>query len=201
MASSGLLPMQDNPAATSPRQARDTFLWLIVAFKFIKGILLIAVALGAHHFLTRDLGDFTEHLVDVFRVDPDNRYIHMLLEKSDLITAKQLKELSLGSFIYAAIVLTECVGLAMRKTWAEYFTIIITASFLPLEVYELAHRVTAVKILVMAINIAILAFLIVRVRRQRHEHAEETRTLSAGAASPAPRAAPPTHPDPTSPVP
>jgi len=150
----------------SQAKSRDTFLWLIVIFKYFKGILLIAVALGAHHLLNRDLSEFAEHLVDSFRVDPNNHYIHLLLEKMQLLTAKQLKELSIGSFIYAAIVLTEGTGLALKKRWAEYFTIIITASFLPLEVYELAHRVTPVKIAVMAINIAILAFLILRVRKK-----------------------------------
>jgi uncharacterized membrane protein (DUF2068 family) len=62
-------------------------------------------------------------------------------------------------------VLTEGAGLALRRRWAEYFTIIITASFLPLEIYELVHRVTGVKVVVMAINLAILVFLIARVRR------------------------------------
>jgi uncharacterized membrane protein (DUF2068 family) len=127
--------------------------------------MLIAVALGARHLLNRDVGDFAEHLVDTFRVDPDNRYIHLLLEKLQFVSAKQLKELSLGSFFYAAIVLTEGTGLALRKRWAEYFTVIVTASFLPLEIYELSHRVTAVKIVVLAINLAILGYLIARLRK------------------------------------
>jgi uncharacterized membrane protein (DUF2068 family) len=151
----------------SPAKPRDTFLWLIVIFKYVKGVLLILVALGAHHLLNRDLSELAERLVDSFRVDPHNRYIHLLLEKMELLTAKQLKELSIGSFIYAAIVFTEGTGLALKKRWAEYFTIIITASFLPLEVVELIHRVTPIKVSVMAINLAILAFLIVRIYRGR----------------------------------
>ena len=145
---------------------KDRLLTLIVIFKFFKGAMLIAVALGARHLMNRDVGDFAEHLVDAFRVDPDNRYIHVVLEKLQFLSAKQLKELSIGSFFYAAIVLTEGTGLALRKRWAEYFTIIVTASFLPLEIYELAHRVTAIKIAVMAINLAILGYLIARVRKK-----------------------------------
>jgi len=144
---------------------KDRLVTLIVIFKFFKGALLIAVALGARHLMNRDLSEFAERLVDSFRVDPNNRYIELLLSKMDLVTAKQLKELSIGSFFYAAIVLTEGTGLALRKRWAEYFTIIVTASFLPLEVYELAHRVTPVKIVVMVINLLILGYLIRRVRR------------------------------------
>jgi uncharacterized membrane protein (DUF2068 family) len=145
------------------QKRKDRLLSLIVAFKFFKGVMLIGVALGAHHLMYRDLSDFADHLVDAFRVDPNNRYIEAALVKLQFLTAKQLKELSIGSLFYAAIVLTEGTGLALRKRWAEYFTILVTASFLPLEIYELAHRVTAIKIVVMAINVAILAYLVGRV--------------------------------------
>ena len=124
------------------------------------------MALGAHHLLYRNVSDFAEQLVDSFRVDPDNRYIHALLEKARYLSAKQLKELSTGSFFYAALVLTEGTGLALRKRWAEYFTIIVTASFLPLEIYELVHRFSIMKIAVLVINLAIVAYLVIRLRRK-----------------------------------
>jgi uncharacterized membrane protein (DUF2068 family) len=154
-------------------QSKDTLIKLIVVFKYIKGVLLIAVALGAHHLLNHDMSDFAEHLVDSFRVDPNNHYIHIVLEKLTFLSRKQLEALSLGSFFYAAIVLTEGTGLALHKRWAEYFTIIATGSFLPLEVYELAHRVTPIKIVVMLINLAILAYLIARVMKKPLPHAPQ----------------------------
>lgn len=149
--------------AKTNQPSKERLLKLIVAFKFFKGALLIAVALGAHHLLNSNVSDFAEHLVDSFRVDPQNRYIHAILVKLQFMSEKRLKELSIGSFFYAAIVLTEGTGLALRKRWAEYFTIIVTASFLPLEIYELARRVTAVKIVVLLINLAIVVYLVGRV--------------------------------------
>jgi len=44
--------------------------------------------------------------------------------------------------------LTEGVGLALRKRWAEYLTIIATSSLIPLEVYELIQHFSVMKILV-----------------------------------------------------
>jgi uncharacterized membrane protein (DUF2068 family) len=155
--------------AVNKRPSKDRLLTLIVVFKFFKGVMLIGVALGAHHLMNRDLSDFADHLVDAFRVDPNNRYIEALLVKLQFLSAKQLKELSIGSLFYAAIVLTEGTGLALRKHWAEYFTIIVTASFLPLEIYELARRVSGIKIGVMAINLAILGYLIARVFKKPEE--------------------------------
>ncbi len=157
------------------KPSKDRLLTLIVIFKFFKGAMLIAVALGAHHLMNRDVSDFAEHIVDAFRVDPNNRYIEALLVKLQFLTAKQLKELSIGSFFYAAIVLTEGTGLALRKHWAEYFTIMVTASFLPLEIYELARRVSAIKITVLTINVAILAYLIARVFKKPQAAAGQVR--------------------------
>jgi uncharacterized membrane protein (DUF2068 family) len=150
-------------ATVKKEKSKDRLMTLIVIFKFFKGALLVAVALGARHLMSHGVSDFADHLVDAFRVDPNNRYIEAALVKLEVLNAKQLEELSIGSLFYAAIVLTEGTGLALRKHWAEYFTIIVTASFLPLEILELAKRVTAIKIVVMAINLAILGYLIARV--------------------------------------
>ena len=151
---------------SSAKPSKDRLLLLIVIFKFFKGALLIGFALGAHHMLSHDISDFVERLVDSFRVDPNNRFVEAALSKLEVLSPKQLKELSIGSLFYAAIVLTEGAGLALRKHWAEYFTIIVTASFLPLEVYELSRGVTPMKIVVLIINLAILGYLIARVRKK-----------------------------------
>jgi uncharacterized membrane protein (DUF2068 family) len=62
--------------------------------------------------------------------------------------------------------LTEGTGLALRKRWAEYFTIIATSSFVPLEVYELVKNFTITKVVVIAVNVAIIVYLVV-VLKQR----------------------------------
>jgi uncharacterized membrane protein (DUF2068 family) len=135
-------------------------LLLIGVFKLLKGLLLVAVGFGALRFLHKDLGVSVNHLVQVLRIDPENRFIHSLLAKILAVNPKQLRELSVGTFVYAAILLTEGIGLLLRKHWAEYFTIISTGIFIPLEVYELAKHLTAVKLLVLVVNVAIVVYLI-----------------------------------------
>jgi uncharacterized membrane protein (DUF2068 family) len=97
-------------------------------------------------------------------VDPDNRLIHRILVRIFRVTPKQLKELSVGTFLYAAVFLTEGTGLLLRKHWAEYFTIISTGLFIPLEIYELARHFTMVKLAVTLINVLIVWYLVARVR-------------------------------------
>lgn len=142
-------------------------LFLIALFKLVKGVALAAVGIGLLHLLHRDLQQTVTHWIDVLRVDPDSRFIHRILSRVLGVSPRQLRELSVGTFLYAGLFLTEGVGLLLRKRWAEYFTIISTGSLIPLELYELVERFSAVKLGVTIVNAAIVAYLIVQVRRTR----------------------------------
>ena len=150
-----------------PQRTGSAGLSLIGLFKLAKAILLIAAGIGALRLLHKDVAGTVLHWVNVLRVDPDNRFIHRILAKIFRVTPKQLKELSVGTFFYASLLLTEGIGLLLRKHWAEYFTVITTATLLPLEIYELIERLTAAKVAVLVINVAIVVYLIVRLRRHK----------------------------------
>jgi len=129
---------------------------------------MIAVGVGALKFLhNNNLSSTAMHWVQVLRVDPDNRYIHRALVTIFRVTPKQLKELSVGTFIYAGLFLTEGIGLVLQKHWAEYFVTIMTGAFIPLELYELVRHFTALKLAFTAINILIVWYLATRVWSRR----------------------------------
>jgi len=140
-------------------------LLLIALFKLVKGILLVIVGIGALKLLRHDVAETVAHWVDILRVDPDNRFIHRMLSRLLSVSPNQLKAASVGTFVYAGLLLTEGTGLLLRKRWAEYFTIVTTAGLIPLEVYEISRHLTAAKIVVLLINAAIVLYLVVRVRR------------------------------------
>jgi uncharacterized membrane protein (DUF2068 family) len=154
------------------RAHRSRGLWIIAAFKLLKGLALLAVGIGAHNLINKDLDEVVDHWVDFFRIDPNNHYIHGLLERFTNLDPHRLKALSFGTFFYAAVLLTEGVGLAMGKRWAEYFTIIVTSSFIPLEIYEIARHITVMKVVLLLINLAVVAYLAVEVRRYRSSAGE-----------------------------
>jgi uncharacterized membrane protein (DUF2068 family) len=143
-------------------------LWLIAAFKLLKGLSLLALSIGALKLLHKDVAAEAEHWINYLRFDPQNHYIQKLIEKFGMIDDRKLKQLSLGTFLYSGLFLTEGVGLALRKRWAEYLTIISTASLLPLEMYEIAKRVSVVRVVLLLINIAVVVYLVREVRRTRH---------------------------------
>jgi uncharacterized membrane protein (DUF2068 family) len=151
------------PITTGEHESSRTLL-LIALFKLVKGILLVAVGIGALGLLHRDVANTVLHWVGILRLDPDNRLIHSLLIRVVGINSKQLEALSAGTFIYAGVFLTEGTGLLLRKRWAEYFTIITTAGLIPLELYEIGRHVSAGKVIILALNVVVVVYLVMRVR-------------------------------------
>jgi uncharacterized membrane protein (DUF2068 family) len=146
---------------------RDTVLFLIAAFKLVKGTMLLCVAAGALSLVHRDVAAVLEHVIEALRADPHNRYLHGALAKAGLLSDRKLEEIGLGTFVYAAVFFTEGIGLLLRKHWAEYFTLGVTTSFVPLELYELTVHASMTKVAVVLINFAVIGYLVWRLRRER----------------------------------
>ena len=167
-------------AVSHKKDKGSAALLAIALFKLFKCVLLVSVGIGAIRMLHKDIGETVQHWVDVLHVDPDNRFFHAIITKVLAVTPKQLEALSIGTFFYAALLLTEGVGLLLRRFWAEYFTVITTALFIPLEMFEIAKHVSVTKIIVLIVNIAIVMYLITRIRN--HKRAESEEKQQAGAA-------------------
>jgi uncharacterized membrane protein (DUF2068 family) len=144
-------------------------LLLIAAFKIFKGLALLAVGIGALKLMHKDVAAQIEPWIEMLRVDPHNHYIYRVLEKVSNLDARKLKELSVGTFFYSALFFTEGIGLSLRKRWAEYFTIVSTSLFIPLEVYELAKHVTLAKGILVLANAGIVAYLVMELRRNSQD--------------------------------
>ena len=147
------------------QRAHGRGLRLIAAFKLLKGLALLALGIGALNLLHKDVEAIVVHWINIFQVDPNAHYVRLLLAKLSFLDDQRLKELSVGTFIYSAVFLTEGLGLAFGKRWAEYLTIATTASLLPLEIYELAKHASIGKVLALVINLAVVAYLVLELRR------------------------------------
>jgi len=72
--------------------------------------------------------------------------------------------LAIGAIVYALLEGTEGVGLAMRRRWAEYLTVIATGILIPYEAYEVIHKVTLFKVGALLLNVAVVGYLAYRKR-------------------------------------
>jgi uncharacterized membrane protein (DUF2068 family) len=149
------------------KASHDRGLLAIGLFKLAKAIFFFCVGVGAIHLLHKDLEDEVMRLALRFKFDPESRFVSLLLAKVDLIDAHRLRQISVGTFGYSALALTEGVGLLLEKVWAEYLTLILTISFLPWELYELARKPDWFRLSLLLINLAVLWYLIWLLRRKR----------------------------------
>jgi uncharacterized membrane protein (DUF2068 family) len=139
---------------------------LIALFKLLKAALLIGVGMGAFHLVHRDLASVLEHWVRMFGLDPGNRYVDRALQKFGNLTPNKIKSFGVVSFIYAGLFLTEGIGLWLVKRWAEWFSVIITTSLVPVEVYEIYRHPSVIKCFVLVVNIAVVGYLLYRIRNE-----------------------------------
>jgi len=89
----------------------------------------------------------------------DSHLIHLL---NDAVTSshKTLTWVFIALVSYGLLQCVEAVGLWLMKRWAEYLTVIATSLFIPLEVYEIASKVTALRVGALLVNVGAVIWLV-----------------------------------------
>jgi uncharacterized membrane protein (DUF2068 family) len=155
-------------------KSKSGIVTLIGISKLLESALLLIVATGALHLLHKGVGETLHDWIKDLHLDPEGKYLRQGISKLLSVKEKALRELSVVLYIYFALHFTEGIGLLLHKRWAEYFTVISTSLLVPLEVYELVHKFSGVKVVVLIANLAIVAYLIYRLWAGRKEAAEGT---------------------------
>ena len=159
--------------AKSRLRSHDHWLVLIALFKFAQALLFVAIGVGALKLLHRDVADELYNLADRLHFNPEWRVIEFLLDKASLINDPLLRRIGLAAFCYAGLGTAEGVGLYLEKAWGELMTLIITASFLPWEIFEIIRRITWPRVGLLTINVLVFMYLLklVTERARKKVHA------------------------------
>lgn len=150
----------ESPSGSPLTSADQRGLFLVGIFKLLKAIFFISVGAGALHLVHRNLGEFIMQVIDSLPIDPEGRVVSLIMDKADLIDAHDLRRIGAGAFVYATLCLVEGYGLVTRRTWAEYFTVVLTAMGLPVETFEILRRFTWFKVGALGVNLLILLYLL-----------------------------------------
>ena len=168
-------PHGSGPAAEAPlvlrgRALKDALiLRLLAAERFIRGVLLVALAYGIHRFngsrdsLRKVFDEFLPTLTpaaDKLGVDLQSTGPVRLIDKALHTGHGTLTLVSVGVLAYGGLQLLEGVGLWLMKRWGEYVAVIGTSIFIPLEVYELAEKVTWLRVVAFCVNVAAVVYLV-----------------------------------------
>lgn len=154
-------PSKDNPIQIIPPHRRhNTWLIAIAAFKLAQAVLFAVVAMGALGLLHKDVGGLMAQLADYLRFNPESRVVYFVLDKASRIDDRLLTLIGEIGFLYAGMDMLEGIGLYLEKTWAEYLTLTITASFLPWEIMEVFRRITPMRVGLLAVNALVFFYLL-----------------------------------------
>ena len=163
-------PAEDAPLVLRGRALKDALiLRLLAAERFIRGVLLVALAYGIHRFngardsLQRVFDSYLPTLTpvaDKLGVDLQSTGPVRLIDKALHTGHGTLTWVSIGVLAYGGLQLLEGVGLWLMKRWGEYVAVIGTSAFIPLEIYELAEKVTWLRVAAFCVNIAAVIYLV-----------------------------------------
>jgi len=155
--------------AGSGGQHHNRWLLLIACYKFFYALFFVAIGLGAHRLLHKDVADQIDILARHLRFNPESHLLTFILDKASLLNDPALRRIGFFAFAYAGLTLAEGIGLYLEQAWGEFLTLAITASFLPWETLEVFRRITWVRIGLLIINILVFLYLLKLVLdRARH---------------------------------
>jgi uncharacterized membrane protein (DUF2068 family) len=136
----------------------------IALYKIVKVLLLLAVAYGELRLRDASLAAKLLSWAQARPYGLEHRIVTQLLEWFSGLSVSRIHALRMVTLAYAAVFAVEGVGLWMEKRWAEWLTVIITASLIPLEAWEIFLRPTIGKVLILLANAAVVAYLVWHVR-------------------------------------
>ena len=145
----------------------DAFIKVIIVERIINAIVLIALAISLLVAgRTGALAGWAQYAQDQLNLEAGRSFIVQVLLKVVVYIGNfsHTTLLALGAIVYALLEGTEGVGLAMRRRWAEYLTVIATGILIPYEAYEVIHKVTLFKIGALLLNVAVVGYLAYRKR-------------------------------------
>jgi uncharacterized membrane protein (DUF2068 family) len=151
------------------RRHHDRWIVAIGAFKLLQAAAFLLLGIGALRLLHKDVLDLTEHWILALRFNPEGHFVSLVLGQVALLDPHRMKQISAAIFGIAALDAIEGTGLVLEKTWAEFVTLILTASFLPFELRAVVAHPTEIRVVLAIINLAVVLYLVWFVKMRMRE--------------------------------
>jgi len=145
----------------------DAFIKVIIVERIAKAIVLVALGIGLLVAGQKGwLDTWANYAEDQLNLSVGRNIILELLLRALVYVGafNHITLLAFSAIVYAALEATEGVGLAMRRRWAEYLTVIATGILIPYEAYEVILHPTLFKVGALLLNLAVVGYLAYRKR-------------------------------------
>jgi uncharacterized membrane protein (DUF2068 family) len=167
-------PADRAPLVMRGHELREALIMRFFALeRVIRGLVIAAAAYGVWRFSAHrgSIEKVFEKEIPLLKPiarqvgwDLDNSHVVESIRHVFVLKSSTLTWFALALLAYGLIELIEAVGLWLLKRWGEYFAVVATACGLPLEIYELTERITAVRAGALVINAGLVVYLLVSKR-------------------------------------
>jgi uncharacterized membrane protein (DUF2068 family) len=148
--------------SSSPRA-----LQAVALLEAVKGVIVIGAGFGLLTLLHRDVRHLAVALVTRFHIDPERHGAGVFLNAAAQLTDARLWGLAALALVYSTLRFAEAYGLWRARRWGVWLGAAGGAIYIPVELYELWHRPGPLKVVTLALNVAIVAYLVWNLYRPR----------------------------------
>ncbi len=152
----------------STSSSRPPALLAIVIYKCFTAGLLTFVAIGL--FLTSKKYDDLWTFAESYMLVGKREIIKTGLAQVLSISTTKMQLAAIVTLIYAAVSGIEAIGLWYQKAWATIMVVGIVGITIPVEVFEIFHKASLIKVGIFAINIAMFVYLLRHALEERKQH-------------------------------
>jgi uncharacterized membrane protein (DUF2068 family) len=167
-------PAEDAPIVLRGKALRDaTVLRLLAVERFVRGLvlLLLGVAIVRFQSAQASLRELFEAdlpaarpLAERLNIDVDRSALVRLARQALNARQATVRVVAVAVVAYGVVQMAEGVGLWLLKRWGEYLTVVATAAFVPLEVYEVVEHVTFLRVAALVVNALAVVYLLLSKR-------------------------------------
>jgi uncharacterized membrane protein (DUF2068 family) len=144
---------------------KPTFgLRLIAVFEAVKGLLGLAVGIGLQALALNASNGFLLGVVGKMHLRSSLHLPHFIPSSREVLAHPGEYHLELWAMVlmaYAALRFVEAYGLWLARRWGEWLALVSAALYLPFEVYWIVQHFNWLKIVLLALNVALVVYLLI----------------------------------------
>lgn len=167
-------PADEAPAVLRGKALRSAFiLRLLSVERWIRGIIILLLGVAVLRLRSTQVSLKQLFDRDLRSLRPFFNQIHFDVSDSGTVSSVRrvlsarpgtLNIVAAFLMFYGALQIAEGIGLWSLQRWGEYFAVVSTAIFIPLEVYEITERVTWLRIVALLVNVGAVVYLLLSKR-------------------------------------
>jgi uncharacterized membrane protein (DUF2068 family) len=145
----------------------------VATLEFTKGIVVFLAGLGIFRFRHKDIWGLAESFLEFLHVNPHAHFVGIFIDLVYRVSDVRLWKIAVVAAVYVSLRFVEAYGLWYVRPWAEWIAIASGSIYIPFEVADLLRRPDWIRLLILAINVAIVLYMVMlRLEAAKKRHAQ-----------------------------